>query len=471
MTMFRGQSVVATVHTFLQRPIQHRFYGYDVEFSPGRTDVYLRIETLGPMAIPVRLTTVDAAQEREVSTAYEYGLLYGVMAALSLYNLVLFIIIRQREYGLYSLYLLGFIVNSLSYTGQIHTVFTPDLGPYFQDWVDAFLMITYSVAGLHFARYLLNTRQYAPGLNTLTIWVATAIPVAMVVSALFNQLVLTLVLAFILNSGFALLFIILGAKALQAGTPSAGLFVISSVTAAVCIAISTMAVAGLVPYNDFTFKLIEMGMAFEAIFLAVILAQRFRMAQRDKLIAETYARTDPLTRLKNRRGFKEVADQLWQTQVRKNRDVAVVLLDIDHFKSINDAYGHAQGDSVLKKIARCIESTARKGDVAARWGGEEFILFLPETDQQEAAVQAERIRHAIQSEKIGTEKGEMQVTASFGVAGRLLHQKRDAAANDFDLETLIREADNALYMAKGDGRNCVHLAPQNMLNKTMQMGF
>ena len=126
---------------------------------------------------------------------------------------------------------------------------------------------------------------------------------------------------------------------------------------------------------------------------------------------------------------------------------------------------------MLKQIARAIENTARKGDVCARWGGEEFILFLPETDQQEAAVQAERIRQAIQNEKIVNEEGEMQVTASFGVAGRLLHQKRDKAANDFELETLIKEADNALYLAKNEGRNCVQTAPNQLLGKTIQMRF
>ena len=297
--------------SFAQRPMQYKFYAFESPFPPGITDIYIRINTLGPMAIPVRLATVELATAREISSAYQYGVLYGILLALALYNLVLYSNIRLQEFGLYSLYLLGFVANSLSYTGQIHVVITPDWGPYFQDWTDIFLMITYSVFGLHFARFALNTKAYAPKLNKFTFWIASAIPLGMLAGALINQLVFSMVLAFILNSSFAVLFVILGYQAYKHKVPSAILFFVASVTAATCIGISTMAVAGIVPYNDFTFKAIEVGMTFEAILLALLLAQRFRAAQRDKVIAETIARTDELTHLLNRYGFK--ASSRWRT--------------------------------------------------------------------------------------------------------------------------------------------------------------
>ncbi|WP_462160020.1 7TMR-DISM family protein [Pseudoalteromonas sp. GB56] len=127
---------------FEQRPMPYRFYAFEHDFQPGITEIYMRVESLGPMAIPIRLSKKQAAISRDISTGYQYGLLYGIMVALALYNLVLFIFIRQKEYGLYSLYLVGFVLNSLSYTGQIHAVITPDFGPYFQDWVDIFLIIS-----------------------------------------------------------------------------------------------------------------------------------------------------------------------------------------------------------------------------------------------------------------------------------------------------------------------------------------
>ncbi len=321
---------------YSERPMPYRVFAFETQFSPGITELYFRIESLGPMAIPVRMSTIDYANKRDISSAYEYGLLYGIIAALAIYNIVLFVIIRQKIFGLYSLYLIGFIINSLSYTGQLHTVITADLGPYFQDWTDTFLMITYSIAGLLFARELLQTRNYSPKLDKLVIAVTTIIPLGIIIGALLNQLVFALILAFILNSSFALLFIALGLAALKAKANFALLFLFSSVQTAICIGVSTMAVGGVLPYNDFTFKAIEVGMALEAVLLAVIIAQQFRMAQRDKLMAETFARTDILTGMYNRRGFQEMADKLWENIARNKRNVSIVLLDIDHFKNIND---------------------------------------------------------------------------------------------------------------------------------------
>jgi len=435
-----------------KRPMPYRFYAFENNYELGTTDIYIRIETLGPMAIPVRFSTIPAAIKRDISAGYQYGILYGVMFALALYNLLLFFMISQKEYGLYSLYLFGFIANSLSYTGQIHTVFTGDYGVYFQDWLDAFLMITYSIAGLHFARFLLNTASYAPKLNKVTYWVTIVIPFCMLIGALFNQLVVTLLLAFLLNSTFAILFIVLGIAALKANIPAASLFLFSSVTAAICIGISTMAVAGIVPYNDFTFKAIELGMVFEAITLALILAQRFRMAQRDKLIAENYARIDPLTNLYNRRGFLEIVDSFWQGYVRNNRGFSIILLDIDHFKQVNDRLGHAAGDLVLEQISQCINNTIRGCDIAARWGGEEFIILLPETPQESALIQAERVRSAIAELTIPYKDEFLHITSSLGVIGTNQVPKI-TLPDELTLDIFINKADEAMYVAKNKGRN------------------
>lgn len=443
---------------YQERPMPYRVFAFETSFPPGETELFIRIESLGPMAIPLRMSTVDAAIKRDIASSYQYGFLYGVMAALALYNIVLFVIIRQKIFGLYSLYLIGFILNSLSYTGQLHTLIIEDYGPYFQDWTDTFLMITYSIAGLHFARKLLNTRAYSPRLDKFTVAVTIVIPLGILIGASLNQLIFALILAFILNSSFALLFIALGVAALKAGADYARLFLFSSVQAAICIGVSTMAVGGIVPYNDFTFKAIEVGMALEAILLAVIIAQQFRMAQRDKVLAESYARTDPLTGLLNRRGFQEMADKLWQNLERNRHNVSIVLLDIDHFKQINDSCGHTKGDEVLVKLAACIQHTIRKGDVSARWGGEEFILLLPETDQQEALIQTERLRRAIEGLRIEHKKTTLRVTSSFGVSGttkQAMTENQLTPGCRYDFEQMVSQADDALYAAKNSGRNQV----------------
>ena len=443
---------------FDQRPMPYRFYAFEHTFPPGTTQVYMRVETLAPMAIPIRFSQVNDAISRDISSSYQYGFLYGIMMSLALYNFILFLLIRQKEYGLYSLYLIGFVLNSLSYTGQLHTMITDNYGVYFQDWTDIFLMITYSVAGLHFAKTLLDTKAYAPKLDKFVTWITIVIPSGMVIGFILNQLVFSVTLAFILNCGFVTLFVAMGGYALKANKPFAMIFLFSSVTAAICITISTLAVAGvLIPYNDYTFKAIEVGMAFEAVLLAVILARQFRMAKLDKLVAQKFARTDMLTQLNNRRGFQEVIQPIWQSVIREQRDASVVLIDLDYFKKINDEYGHDVGDVALVEIAKCINHTARKGDISARWGGEEFILFLPETNCLQAQFQAERLRKAISKTTIIAGRHTITLTASFGVAGSQNHQLFDMALGDLPLEALINNADRALYSAKGSGKNKVHV--------------
>ncbi|GLX78245.1 hypothetical protein tinsulaeT_15850 [Thalassotalea insulae] len=446
-------------YPFNQRPMPYKFYAFEQSLPPGITEVYIRVETKGPMAIPVRLSRVDKAIIRDITSAYQYGVLYGIMSALALYNLVLFVFIRQKEYGLYSLYLIGFVINSLSYTGQLHTLITPDYGPYFQDWLDISLMITYSIAGLHFARTLLQTSQYAAKLDRFVSKITIVIPTGMFIGFIFNQLFFSMILAFILNTCFVILFVAMGFFALKAKKPFAVIFLLSSVTAAICITISTLAVAGfLVPYNDYTFKAIEVGMAFEAILLAVILARQFRLAKMDKIIAEHYACTDTLTQLNNRRGFQVITQPVWQNIIRERRDVTIALLDIDFFKNINDQYGHQIGDKVLQQVAQCISNASRKGDICARWGGEEFIIFLPETSLTQATKQAERIRQVIEQLEVQIDNTLISVTTSIGLAGSENNKLNGAPLTLDSLESMINHADNALYYAKDSGKNQLHVA-------------
>jgi len=443
---------------YLERPMQYRYFAFESALPEGELTLYVRVETVGPMAIPLYISEAKLAAQRDASSGYQYGFLYGIMFALAVYNLIIYFSIRHREYGLYALYLLGFVANSLSYTGQLHTWFTPNWGPYFQDWLDISLMITYSIAGLHFARVLLNTKAYAPLLDKLTTAITVVIPAGMLISALFNQLTIALLLAFVLNSSFAILFIVLGYQALKHNVPAARLFLICSVTAASCICISTAAVWGLVPYNDFTFKLIELGVAFEAIFLAFLLAQRFRLAEIEKQLAERSAREDALTGLNNRTGFEHLVNPIWHQHVRRKHDISVVLMDIDYFKKINDQHGHVMGDEVLRSVAALLEHGSRRGDVIARWGGEEFLLLLPGTDEAQANKHAEQLRLLIANAVVDSDDTNIEFTASFGVCGTQGGLLNNETLTDDALEKMLSLADKALYNAKQAGRNSVSVA-------------
>lgn len=162
--------------------------------------------------------------------------------------------------------------------------------------------------------------------------------------------------------------------------------------------------------------------------------------------------TDPLTRLYNRRYLMETLEREFQRSYRKQGYLSLVLLDIDHFKKINDTYGHQEGDVVLAAVAEMAQVELRRYDIAARYGGEEFVLVLPETPPPEALAVAERLRESVQSMEFPRPMENLTVTISLGVA-TYPSERIDC------IDSLIRQADEALYRAKQSGRNRVEVVP------------
>ena len=186
----------------------------------------------------------------------------------------------------------------------------------------------------------------------------------------------------------------------------------------------------------------------DAILLALALTERFNISQNEKLIAEKMAGIDSLTNLNNRRSFYKFVKPIWALGLRNNSHTSVIMIDIDNFKRLNDNYGHALGDLVLVRLAETLQKEARSGDILARWGGEEFLIFLPDTKLTDAVTIAERLRKKISAISLTMTKGEqLSFTASFGVA----HTNNI----NVSLDELICLADQQLYLAKRQGRNCV----------------
>lgn len=182
---------------------------------------------------------------------------------------------------------------------------------------------------------------------------------------------------------------------------------------------------------------------------------------------ERLSLTDALTEIANRRHFGGVLEQEWRRAQRAGLPLSLVMLDLDHFKAYNDAYGHPAGDRCLHTVAQTLrDSLRRAGDLAARYGGEEFVLLLPETDAHGVAQFAERLRTVVEELGIVHEHSPVApcVTASLGVATVF---PRDGVTP----EMLVEEADRALYRAKHDGRNrvrqCIWVAPGHSAPITM----
>ena len=157
---------------------------------------------------------------------------------------------------------------------------------------------------------------------------------------------------------------------------------------------------------------------------------------------------DPLTLLGNRNALDTALRRELQLAERHHHELSLLMIDVDHFKAINDQYGHSVGDQVLRSIAQTIQAVCRGSDVTFRFGGEEFVVVLGKTPTSGAAIIADRIRQAIAEQAISTNVGAVNSTVSIGIATR--HQDQTEHIDD-----LFERADKALYAAKAAGRNCI----------------
>ncbi len=211
--------------------------------------------------------------------------------------------------------------------------------------------------------------------------------------------------------------------------------------------VATLPLSELFAPLDGSARIIPWAILLAFAVLAAALGVVLLRSWEKKLLRAEEAGVDPLTLLANRRQFDERAAVLYSAARRHQFDLAVLMIDIDHFKSVNDNYGHQGGDHVLKFVADCVRSCLRSEDIGARWGGEEFVVILPYTGLAGARNVAERLRQVVEVTPIVLGDSQpLHVTVSVGVA---------AEVEGVDPSELLSFADLALYEAKGRGRNCV----------------
>ncbi|MDX1588373.1 MAG: GGDEF domain-containing protein, partial [Oleiphilaceae bacterium] len=200
-------------------------------------------------------------------------------------------------------------------------------------------------------------------------------------------------------------------------------------------------------YSTVFSLLLLVTLSFVMFFSYILDRSRRRHAEKLRHMAEVFehaAKHDALTNLYNRgEGTQRLAGEYARFH-RNHQFFSVILIDIDHFKRINDTFGHASGDQVIQEVARRLVAGCRQMDMVARWGGEEFLLMLPGADGDAAITTAERIRDLMTRTPIKAEKRSLEVTCSFGVA-----QIRDGDS----IQALLQRADERLYKAKTTGRN------------------
>jgi diguanylate cyclase (GGDEF)-like protein len=412
---------------------------------PGRSELYLRAASPDPLVLPIEVLDVDVFDARQHEYRFVYGLIYGFLLSMIVYNSMLYIGLRDRSYLHYSLYLALFGLLNMTYTGHGFAWFWPD-NPSFQNHCILLMMVMFGCSGLAFTSSFLSLERYAPKSLRLLQALCILALASQAFSLLFNAQAAETLAAFVFALVASLGMLLLGILALKHRHVAGHYYLAAMFFGMLGTLITTLTVWGLLPFTGWNYGAIKIGIILQAILLALGLSFKVRQQQKSRLQAERMAERDPLTGLHNRRGFNEQAAAIWSTAVRNQRPLSLIMLDLDHFKTINDLHGHATGDKALKLTADMLAQNCRGGDVLGRWGGEEFLLLLPETGISEAQALAERLRMEIQTLGLAESHTKLALSASFGVIER---------SSQGQLEQLINQADRLLYVAKHSGRNRV----------------
>lgn len=415
-------------------------------FAPGNTYVVFRFISQDPMTIPIYLCSEKSKQSVMLENAYFYGFLYGALLILLVYNLVLYTYLRERRYLLYSCYLLAFTAFNFTYTGHGYWWLWGEM-PSVQQWLMPTLMLCYITAGVTFTIEFLNVKKYLPSLFVRRKFIYAGLLALAVVMLAYGSQQFAIMAQLVILTTLSLWMLLIGVMCYKNGNVLAAFFVPAIVLGTGGATVSSLATWGVVPYSQWAFRGIELGMLLEMSLLSVSLGFNFKEVYKARLSAEFTSRIDPLTNLYNRRAFTQLVYPIWELGVRKKQRMSIVLIDLDWFKQINDEFGHDAGDGVLELVAKTIKARARSSDLVFRWGGEEFLLFLPDTSVSDAKALAETLRLSVKevtSESITT------VTTSIGVAAFNAQE-----SGGTKIEGLIKVADKALYVAKQKGRNCV----------------
>lgn len=450
-----------------RRALAHRQAVFPLELAAFETvTLYTHVAASGSKMLSYNLLTPEAFYTQNDRHNFWLATYFGMLLAMGLYNLLLFFGLKERVFLHYALFVAGFGLAILTFNGIGTLMFWSFLGENTPRLVALGFTFASTMATL-FAQSFLNTGTYCPRwhqvLNTFRsyCWLA-------VIASLLLPLPAALHLMDVTGFMAALLLLICGSYCSLRRIPSARLFVFAWSLFLLGAGVFALRNLGILPANFITLHGIQIGSALEMLLLSFALASRFNKLKRQKERAQTAmlaalkkqeavleqkvaARTralehlangDMLTGLLNRHGLARCAQEALERNRQDDQRLALLMLDLDRFKPINDCYGHEAGDFVLQQIAKRIAHLARTGDHCARFGGDEFIIIMEniEPDDTLENIQA-RVDEAIRS-PIKLPCGErVSVSVSIGIS-------TCQGTDDATLESLLREADSHMYAVK-----------------------
>lgn len=494
------------------RPLESQNLVFPLELAPDdRAVVYMHVQAREFMALPMVLFDEAGFTAEKITDVTMISLFFGGMLVILLYNSSLFVFTRDVAYLLYVLYLLSALFYVLAITGFGPLFLWPDMPPVARRFYGLSAALCFFTP-LVFASRFLSIRRYG-GWAWLVTWVLMAYWAAVILVALFAPSLARFLAPETVALAHCILTMAAVINLWIRGNRSARLFTIAWSTLLLATMVHLLALEGLLPLNAYTLHGQLIGMFAEFVLLSMALAERInhdrdrrivaqqnalqasqalaqeresrlraqqqaldvqmranealeaRVSERTRALEEAkrgleqvnekltrMSITDALTQLSNRGHFDLMLDEEIRRAQRIEKPLSVLLLDIDHFKQVNDTYGHPVGDECLRLVATVLKQHGqRAGDVVARYGGEEFVIALPCIGSRQAGELAEQIRSEIAALHPTFNDAQLDLTISIGVATLQPPMTRSPAQ-------LLASADAALYRAKRNGRNQVVIA-------------
>ena len=427
---------------FSSRPLALREYVFPV-ILPEHSErtYYLRYATQGALNIGLSVSSENALIPHLTLDQFLLGVYYGGFLVLVVYNLFLFLAVRDRVYIFYMGYALSYGLYFGSLNGVSFQFFWPDNPWLANESLVVWLGLTL-IFGTQFARAICSGRQLAPRMDNLArLLLYGAVPLTIIAPFAGYRLMITIFTVLTLLA--SLLLLAMGTVSLLRGSISARYFMVGWTTLLASVIVYVLKTFGWLPHNIFTHNAFQVAALIEMVLLSLALGARVNEIRRRGY-------TDELSGLCNRRFFEEQLPREFELAQCSRSPLSLLFMDLDHFKAINDRYGHARGDDAIRAIGWLILQQTRKPVVACRYGGEEFAILLPRTRAEQARVLAERLVLKVKE----LELYDMPLTISIGVAG--------FEGGNFDSEVqLFEAADAALYRAKLEGRNRVVVSAQH----------
>ncbi|MCL2918589.1 sensor domain-containing diguanylate cyclase [Shewanella litorisediminis] len=489
---------------FDERLLQSTQFLYPLQLRPWEHHtLLLRVDTEGSPHVPLKLVTPGHLSQMLESRNLSQGFQLGILTAIGLFSLFVALASGSFSYSYYAAYVLSMTLLVASLQGVAFRYLWPQL-PAMQAWVIPFLLPLVMCFALMFAEKVLQLKYLNIRMLRIcrfsaafSLFLALLSPFVSYNLAVYCDIVALLGIAVVLLA-FALVQALRGQKL-------ARLYFIGWIVLLASVIVSSLIYLGVIQTSLDPLSPAMAGVTFEIVFMSLVLAirysderkakqriqqealeqaKRIREAREEALKTEAESnerleemvqeRTleleialrelnevnqklteqttiDSLTGVRNRAAFNKRLQAEGRISRRQQTPMALLMLDIDHFKNINDKYGHLAGDHTLKIIADTLSTQLRRPtDLVSRFGGEEFAIILPSTDAEGAVAVAEHIREAVEQLTIEWEQFEIPLTVSIGVSSNIIE------SDEHPLQ-LLEQADKALYQAKHDGRNRVSL--------------